>query len=158
MYDVVCVTLAADDGVKRFYSLLLSFLVSFSFRKRATKTNWQRDPSVGQQVAEEFLFRSGQLFGELDIEGYEEVALSRRVLRMWQSVALHSLHCVRLDDLLHRADPQLVPVQRRHFKYYSAESLRKRKWKILVLWFGSLLMVYSVINPLQQQSTIAQKS
>lgn len=68
-----------------------------------------------------------QFLGKLYIEGHEEIALARGILGEGQAISLNPFHSVRLDDLLHGADPQLIAGHCRNLEDNAAERLKKGK-------------------------------
>lgn len=71
--------------------------------------------------------RGSQFLGKLYIEGHQEIALARRILGEGQTVALNAFHSVRLDDLLHGADAQLIAGHCRNLEDNAAECLEETK-------------------------------
>lgn len=69
--------------------------------------------------------RGSQFLGKLYIEGHQEIPLARRILGEGQSIALDAFHSVRLDDLLHGADAQLIARHCRNLEDNAAECLQQ---------------------------------
>lgn len=92
-----------------------------------------------QNVAEQLLLGGAQLLGELDVERHQHVALSRRVFGEGQPIAGDPFDRVRLDDLVHRRDAQLLAVHRGHLEDDAAQSLQSN-------WAGKIWLKSSIYD------------